>query len=261
MRVAKTICLAAGFLLLGMIDLSSAAQASSDCRSGGTPCPPQLAAAEASQPASKSAPRTKTPPNLLAEPHAVGSAGRAASPGKAAAAKSSKTRSKAGVKAKVTTRTATKAKPPAAPQKNRMARGARHQRHLAQAPRPNRHPAQPVRQAQRKVTPLPEIRPHSGPVYESPRVAPGSASGCDETCQYRDWLNRYAAWYRDFGRYYYGAPPAAMAAPGRPVPPPAFYSENRPVPPPQNTRPDQSERDRLDPWHGYNPHNGPGNGY
>ena len=105
----------------------------------------------------------------------------------------------------------------------------------------------------------PEIRPDSGPVYDTPIPPPALASGCDEACQYRDWLNRYAAWYRDFGRYYYGPPPMGMAPP---VQPPAFYSENRPlpVPPPRNAQPDQSERDRLDPWHGYNSHS-PDNGY
>jgi len=99
-------------------------------------------------------------------------------------------------------------------------------------------------------------------VYDAPPGIPPSpalAKGCDEACQYRDWLNRYAAWYRDFGRYYYGAPPAATA-PGRPVPPPSAYSENRAPRPLPAYRFDQSEQDRLDPWHGYNPHS-PANGY
>ena len=84
------------------------------------------------------------------------------------------------------------------------------------------------------------------------------AGGCDETCQYRDWLNRYAAWYRDFG-YYYGEP-SRPPVPAGPTPPPV-YGQNRAAGPAQAYQPSQSERDRLDPWHGYNPYDGPGNGY
>jgi hypothetical protein len=131
-------------------------------------------------------------------------------------------------------------------------------------PRPRvlaRVPRRPLREARRTFE-YPEERPHSGPVYERPPYAavpaapPALTKGCDEACQYRDWLNRYAAWYRDFGRTYHGAPPVAMA-PDRPAP--RAYSENR-VPPPPAYRFDQSEQDRLDPWHGYNPYS-PTNGY
>ena len=119
-----------------------------------------------------------------------------------------------------------------------------------------------MREARRGVEQHPETRPPSGPIYDTPPdgAMPPSplANGCDEACQYRDWLNRYAAWYRDFGRYYYGAPPAQARSAPSPV-----YGQNRPAPamPMQATRPGQSERDRLDPWHGYNAHNGPANGY
>ena len=104
-----------------------------------------------------------------------------------------------------------------------------------------------------------EERPHSGPVYDTRPGAAVPRPECDETCRYRDWLNRYAAWYRDFGRYYYGTPPGGSALPARPAPPPMAYSENR-LPPAPVYRPDQSARDRLDPWHGYNSHS-PDNGY
>ena len=127
-------------------------------------------------------------------------------------------------------------------------------------------PRHPMREARRSFGyRVPEERPHSGPVYDMPAGVPSSpalVNGCDEVCQYRDWLNRYAAWYRDFGRYYYGAPEPPGAS-RHPAPPPAASSENRPAPPPAY-RPDQSERardrDRLDPWHGYNSHS-PSNGY
>ena len=158
------------------------------------------------------------------------------------------------------------AKPKPVPRKLAQPR-VHHPRMLAQTP----HRARPMREARRD---FPEERPHSGPVYEAPPDAamPPSATatqalanGCDETCQYRDWLNRYAAWYRDFGHYYYGASPRGAAS-GRP-PPPMTYSENRPAPAtaspviaPPAYRPDQGERDRLDPWHGYNSHS-PDNGY
>jgi hypothetical protein len=107
-----------------------------------------------------------------------------------------------------------------------------------------------------------EYRPHSGPVYESgPGYAAGAplvGAGCDADCQYRDqqyrdWLVRYSAWYDRYGRTYGAnqAPPAnryyGPAGPG------AGYDGG--------FRPDQGERDRLDPWHGYNPHDGLGNGY
>lgn len=99
-----------------------------------------------------------------------------------------------------------------------------------------------------------EYRPPSGPVYESGPAAAGPATGCDQDCQYRDWLVRYSAWYDRYGRTY-GAtqyPPAnrAYGSAGPGAPNAAYYG-----------RPDRGERDRLDPWHGYDPHDGPANGY
>ena len=127
----------------------------------------------------------------------------------------------------------------------------RHPHIVREAP----HGSRPMREARRDFD---EERPLSGPLYGTSPGAP--ANGCDEACQYRDWLNRYAAWYRDFGRYYYGLPPRP-AGPSRPGPPP-YQGEipAAPVTPVQSYRFDQSERDRLDPWHGYNSHS-PDNGY
>jgi hypothetical protein len=100
-----------------------------------------------------------------------------------------------------------------------------------------------------------DYRPPSGPVYESgPGYAAGGPApsfGCDQDCQYRDWLARYSAWYDRYGRTYgatQNAPANRSYGPAGPAA--AYYG-----------RPDQSERDRLDPWHGYNPHVGPANGY
>ena len=135
--------------------------------------------------------------------------------------------------------------------------------------------AQPKRMARRRIRggrearngfarPYHDERPHSGPIYETRpggALPPSPFSGCDEACQYRDWLNRYAAWYRDFGRYYGARPPEPIAPPGL-VPPASSYSENRPAPAePPAYRYGESERARLDPWHGYDGHDGPGNGY
>ena len=151
---------------------------------------------------------------------------------------------------------AAKAKPATAPARKLAHRLRRHPHALAQ--RDNHAAAQTTREARRDFQERREYRPESGPVYPAPPAA--AASACDEACQYRDWLNRYAAWYRDFGRYYYGALPRP-AAPARPMPP-AVYGENRPAPgaPAQAYGRAESERDRLDPWHGYNSHS-PDNGY
>jgi hypothetical protein len=84
---------------------------------------------------------------------------------------------------------------------------------------------------------------------------------CDADCryrdqQYRDWLVRYSAWYDRYGRTYRASqnPPANRSSgPVNSVGPNTAYY--------RGFRPDQSERDRLDPWHGYNPHDGLGTGY
>jgi hypothetical protein len=91
-----------------------------------------------------------------------------------------------------------------------------------------------------------EYRPHSGPVYDS---APG---GCDEACRYSQWFERYAAWYDRYGRSFSAPNRGSAGAPAN--------IQARPAPN-RIYRPDQSERDRLDPWHGYNGRDGLGNGY
>ena len=105
-----------------------------------------------------------------------------------------------------------------------------------------------------------ETRPPSGPVYES---GPGAmVGGCDDACRYRAWFEQYSAWYARYGRVYgagrggggkdYSAGQSAGPAPG---------DNGRPARLQRRDGPDQSERDRLDPWHGYNGRDGLGNGY
>ena len=112
-----------------------------------------------------------------------------------------------------------------------------------------------------------EERPRSGPVYDTPphvaELVPPMSRGCDDVCEYRDWLNRYAAWYRDFGAYYYGNRPTTGGASVPRPPQQPVYSGNIPPPPASRGtfRLDQSPLDRLDPWHGYNGHDGLQNGY
>ncbi len=127
--------------------------------------------------------------------------------------------------------------------------------------------AQQIRQR-----PLDNYRPHSGPVYESGpayrAAVPSGGYRCDEACQYRDWLNRYSAWYRSFGWYYGAGRTGADVSPPANPDPTTVYGNNAPR---YNydsggyyrggLAPDQGERDRLDPWHGYNAHDGLGNGY
>lgn len=97
-----------------------------------------------------------------------------------------------------------------------------------------------------------DSRPMSGPVYEAGRGQP-PGTGCDEACRYRAWLKDYDAWYLAYGgRYAEYPPPPPSSAGNRDWPRTAY-------------RPDQpdawSARDRLDPWHGYDGHDGPQNGY
>lgn len=78
-----------------------------------------------------------------------------------------------------------------------------------------------------------------------------SGTGCDEACRYRAWLEDYDAWYRTYGQRYAEYPPAPSAS-NRDWPRTAYRSGEA------RTR---SEWDRLDPWHGYDGHDGPQNGY
>ena len=276
--MARLSLLTAGFLLSWAAALPALAEADCKSKTIGEPCPATLSDGQAMIP-SQVATRVPTP---LREPHAVDDP---AQPHKAMPAKqitlSPHRPTVATPKAQTSpapSQLVAKPKPrPAPPQiaakpkakpapaqaaaktktkSSKLAQSQRrHPRDLALAP----HRARPMREARRQFE-YPEERPHSGPVYDAPPGTAPVAPGCDEACQYRDWLNRYAAWYRDFGRYYYGPPPTA---PSRPAPPPQTNrGENRPTPvtPVQTYRFDRSERDRLDPWHGYNSHT-PDNGY
>lgn len=99
-----------------------------------------------------------------------------------------------------------------------------------------------------------ESRPMSGPVHETSRSA---NDGCDEACRYRAWFRDYSTWYQNYGRHSgeYPPTPRAQDAPVPPVgdgPRTAYrFGEAR----------IRNERDRLDPWHGYDGHDGPQNGY
>lgn len=95
-----------------------------------------------------------------------------------------------------------------------------------------------------------DSRPMGGPVYEAGR-GPQPGMGCDEACRYRAWLKDYDAWYRTYGQHYAEYPPA---------PPPLAFNRDRPRTGLGEARA-WSERDRLDPWHGYDGHDGPQNGY
>jgi hypothetical protein len=98
----------------------------------------------------------------------------------------------------------------------------------------------------------------SGPVYEARRGWAGD-DNCEEACRYRAWFQDYNAWYQAYGRRTAEYPPA----PRVPDAPPASAG-NRDLPR-TAYRPGEafarSERDRLDPWHGYDGHDGPQNGY
>lgn len=95
-----------------------------------------------------------------------------------------------------------------------------------------------------------DSRPLSGPVYETGRGQPQDM-GCDEACRYRAWRKDYDAWYRTYGGRYAEYPPAPPPLAGNRDVPRTGVGEVRAW----------SERDRLDPWHGYDGHDGPQNGY
>lgn len=95
-----------------------------------------------------------------------------------------------------------------------------------------------------------DSRPTSDPVNEAGRGQSQGAS-CDEACRYSVWRKDYDAWYRAYGERYAGYPPAPPRFAGNRDFPGAIPGEARAW----------SERDRLDPWHGYDGHDGPQNGY
>ena len=97
-------------------------------------------------------------------------------------------------------------------------------------------------------------RPMSGPIYDPGR---STSHGCDEACRYRAWFRDYSAWYQAYGRYYPEAPPRTSKAP---APSAGDRDQPRTAYQPGEIRV-WSERDRLDPWHGYDGRDGPQNGY
>ena len=240
--MAKVACLSAGLLFSALLAVVPAA-AAVDCKADpanaachatkAVPTSPKPPTASQAEPAKSQAAAKGSVPKPLVEPHAVGNAQKAGSSSGKKAAKP----------APATRPTTTAARRPA-PGSRSLARRGGHRE------------GGPMREAQDGFAPpYPEYRPHGGLLHDWP---PGALPpACDEVCQYRDWLNRYAAWYRDFGRYYYGA--GALA--GRPGAPPASLGSNNPPALAAPMQSDQSERDRMDPWHGYNRHNGLGNGY
>jgi hypothetical protein len=111
-----------------------------------------------------------------------------------------------------------------------------------------------------RITRREEPRPPSGPLYES-WLGGADTGGCDQACRYHDWFQRYGDWYNRYSRNYRSGRAGAADAPADPSNGPA-YSYNGPTDYRGNGRPlNQSERDRMDPWHGYNSHDGLENGY
>lgn len=255
--MAKLTALAAGLLLSSVLAVSAAVpmQAAADCKSswGNAACP----SSKASKPTPASKPQATSKsgqtPKPLVEPKAVRNAIKAATPGKVAGK-------------------------PSSPLRHSPHRVARHVvDHKARASveplRQHRLQNPPQKEAQQiRPRPFDDYRPRSGPVYQSGpaywAAAPSDGYRCDEACQYRDWLNRYSAWYRSYGWYYGAGRSGAGASPPVNPGPATAYGNNAPRYNYDNggyygsgLAPDQSERDRLDPWHGYNAHDGLGNGY
>jgi hypothetical protein len=107
-----------------------------------------------------------------------------------------------------------------------------------------------------------DAHPPAGRVYGYAPEAPAGGFGCGDACRYREWLEQYRAWYDRYGRDYgvgRGTPPAASAA--APDEPAHEGGNSRPLHRQSGMRADASERDRLDPWHGYDSRDGLENGY
>lgn len=222
-RLAKLIVLAAGILLSSALGLAGCGQAAPDCKtSSSDPACAKVVKPIAAAKASAAAPAA-VQPKPRPEPRVIG---RSASPAANKQASARKSRQH----------------PP-------MRRTARHfppHRTYAQARWSDRRESHRDWNAYDQRRDGREYRPPSGPVYES---APGPvAGGCDHACQYRAWFERYSAWYDRYGRTYNSAPRRNMREAAR-----SPYGTGQ--------RLDQSERDRLDPWHGYNSSDGPENGY
>jgi hypothetical protein len=242
--------LAAGILL--SLALAGPGQAAVDCKT--SPGNPACSAPQAARPglAAKASLGSNTEPKPRPEPQAVGRASPSGA-NKQAAAK----------------------KPRQHPVPQRTARHSAPHRNFAQ-----RSWRQESRQAWKAHSEARdgygrEYRPPSGPVYESGPSA--MSGGCDDACQYRAWFQQYSAWYERYGRaygagrggsgtnYYSGQSAGGQSAGGQ-----STGGQSAGLAPGDNGRParlqgrngpDQSERDRLDPWHGYNGRDGLGNGY
>jgi hypothetical protein len=138
------------------------------------------------------------------------------------------------------------------PRKTQPVRSARHVRHggVVQNARPYHYGGQPSLRSHWQYND--ERRPMSGPVYEAGRSI---NDGCDEACRYRAWFRDYSAWYQTYGRHSGEYPPAPRALDA-----PSTGDGSRTAYRPDEVRV-RNERDRLDPWHGYDGHDGPQNGY
>lgn len=135
------------------------------------------------------------------------------------------------------------------------------------SPRPEPAPGKPPA---RKKQPV-RTASHGGSVAQNSRayrydnqpglIGRGRVDGddCGEACRYRAWFRDYNAWYQAYGRHTAEYPPA----PPGPDVPPAFAGDRDA--PRAAFRSGEAraryERDRLDPWHGYDGRDGPQNGY
>jgi hypothetical protein len=228
--VARTGLVTAGFVLSAVLMLAASCEAAPDCRtSPGSPgCPSPRAVKTIAPLKPGTPPKSAAAPKPKPEPRAVPTEAR---PQPAAN------------------------KPPQG--KIHPARTARNTRRgggMAQNSRSYRYGGQPALWSRWPYDH--NDRPASGPVYEAER-GPSPSTNCDEACRYRAWFQDYDAWYQRYGRAYAEYPPAPGALD---VPAPSAGDRNGPL-----TRPAEayirSERDRLDPWHGYDGHDGPQNGY
>ncbi|MES2254814.1 MAG: hypothetical protein V4559_07205 [Pseudomonadota bacterium] len=224
--MTRTALVTAGILL--SMALATTCQAAVDCKtSPGSPgCPSPKAVKTIAPPKPDQAAKPASKPTPRPEPRVIpaGSAPKTAPPKPAKQA----------------------AGEPLQPPLSARRTARRHS--LAQNPRSYRYDSQP--EARLSSPRAPTGRPGS-PVYEADRGPPTrSGYGCDEVCRYRIWFRQYNDWYQAYGRRYAPYPhnPDAASTHGEKLPQYAY-------------RGGQSERDRLDPWHGYNPDDGPQNGY
>lgn len=227
-RTALTI---AGFALSAVLVLAASCEAAPDCRtSPGNPgCPSPRAVKSINPPKPEPVPRPAAKPQPKAEPRILQAESH---PQPAPKRVTQKPQHKHQL-ARATRRS---------PQRSGMAQNSRAYRYDSQPALRSHWPHDR------------DSRPPSGPVYEA-----GAGYGCDEACRYRAWFQEYNAWYQAYGRRYAEYPNSSGAAG---TPPSAGDNGARP---PNMPRRDEArirgERDRLDPWHGYDGHDGPQNGY